>query len=341
MKITRDNYEIWFLDYLEGRLDHPNMEEVRHFLLHHPDLADELDAISISLSIDQTVRFPDKEKLKRDSYDDAALFETWAVAAAEGDLKEEETIAFERWLDKRAVQKEFIRQLKLSKLEPNLEVTFPNKRRLKKKTTVIAVWIKVTAVAAILLIALFLFYPETKNQKRYPITISETTMPPVEIPSASNIPTGKSTVHATLEGKTKQTQVVLASRKNVSRSKTKDQPLKETRQMIPVEMLTARLVTLYSYEPVFNELVLIKIPGPYYAVTNKIPLSEFLRVKLQALKANGPKGFFSREELAVAGLRFFSRLPGNRLTGEKGSDGKLKSISFDTKILAFSIPVNR
>ena len=111
--------------------------------------------------------------------------------------------------------------------------------------------------------------------------------------------------------------------------------------MIPVEMLPTRLVTLYSYEPVFNELVLIKIPGPYYAATNKIPLSEFLRIKLQALKANGPKGFFSREELAVAGLRFFSRLPGNRLTGEKGSDGKLKSISFDTKILAFSIPVNR
>lgn len=341
MKITRDNYEIWFLDYLEGRLDHPNMEEVRLFLLHHPDLADEMDAITLSLSTDQTVRYPDKENLKRDSFDDASLFENSAVAATEGDLNEEETIAFERWLDKRAVQKEFVSQLKLSRLEPNLEITFPNKGRLKKKTTVIAFWTKVTAAAAIFLIALFLFYPETKNQKRYPITISETTIPPVEIPSGSNIPTGKSTIPASLERKTKQKQVVLSSRKNVSRRKTKDQPLNEPRQMIPVEMLPTRLVTLYSYEPVFNELVLIKIPGPFYAVNNKIPLSEFLRIKLQALKANGPKGFFSREELAVAGLRFFSRLPGNRLTGEKGSDGKLKSISFDTKILAFSIPVNR
>jgi len=59
------------------------------------------------------------------------------------------------------------------------------------------------------------------------------------------------------------------------------------------------------------------------------------------MKNQGPKGFFSREEVAVAGLRFFSLLPGKHLTGKKGRDGKLKSITFNTQMLAISIPVNK
>ena len=43
MKITRDNYEIWFLDYLEGRLNDSEKEELHQFLASHHDLAAELD----------------------------------------------------------------------------------------------------------------------------------------------------------------------------------------------------------------------------------------------------------------------------------------------------------
>jgi hypothetical protein len=76
-------------------------------------------------------------------------------------------------------------------------------------------------------------------------------------------------------------------------------------------------------------------------VNNEIPVSEFLNSKLQDLKVNGPKGLITREELALAGLHLFSRLPGKHLTGRKGTDGRLKMISLNTPLLAVSLPVNR
>ena len=73
----------------------------------------------------------------------------------------------------------------------------------------------------------------------------------------------------------------------------------------------------------------------------EIPLTDFLNNKLQSVKGEGPKGFFSREEVILAGLHFFSRLPGNHLTGRKGTDGRLTSISLNTQLLAISVPLNR
>ena len=73
----------------------------------------------------------------------------------------------------------------------------------------------------------------------------------------------------------------------------------------------------------------------------EMPLSEYLKDKYQELKTSNPTEFITREEFTIAGLHLFSKLPGKRLTGRKGSDGRLKTISFNTQLLAFSIPVNR
>ena len=88
MKITRDNYEIWFLDYLVGRLDKEGMEAVQNFLIHHPNLAEELDTEIITLHTDHNSRFAGKESLKKEPLDDPAVFETAAIASMEGDLTE-------------------------------------------------------------------------------------------------------------------------------------------------------------------------------------------------------------------------------------------------------------
>ena len=43
MKITRENYEEHFLDYLEGNLDKQLLDEFKNFLVQNPDLRDELE----------------------------------------------------------------------------------------------------------------------------------------------------------------------------------------------------------------------------------------------------------------------------------------------------------
>ncbi|MFZ4783849.1 MAG: anti-sigma factor family protein [Flavobacteriales bacterium] len=46
MMITRDNYEVYFIDYIDGTLSVDLRQQVEAFLVAHPDLAAELDGLS-------------------------------------------------------------------------------------------------------------------------------------------------------------------------------------------------------------------------------------------------------------------------------------------------------
>ena len=45
MKINRNNYEKWFVDYLDGILDENSEQELHFFLKANPDLAEELESV--------------------------------------------------------------------------------------------------------------------------------------------------------------------------------------------------------------------------------------------------------------------------------------------------------
>lgn len=340
MKITRDNYEIWFLDYLEGRLDQGGMEEVRLFLAHHPDLADELEAIHPVLTVDTNLTFPDKEQLKRTAYDDPAFFETTSIAAMEGDLTEEENNSLEKWLAKNPVQKEFFSQLESCKLQPDPEIHFPGRDQLKRKTTVIAVWTRIASVAAILLLAFFIFYPVKKSSNPTP-SLTTGSIPQQVISPDKNIVAANPANHKVDNKKTGQNLTALASRIKGPKHKIQPPVTVEKRPFIPSVTLQPRSVALNADTPAFTGLIPLKVKEPAYYASKEIPLSEFLSNKLKVLKANNPEEVPTREEVTLAGLRLFTRIPGNRLTGEKGHDGRLRTISFNSQLLAFSIPVNR
>lgn len=58
MKISRSNYEIFFLDYLDGTLSANRVDDFLDFLKNNPDLADELKGVSnISLYSGEQVLF--------------------------------------------------------------------------------------------------------------------------------------------------------------------------------------------------------------------------------------------------------------------------------------------
>jgi hypothetical protein len=45
MRIIRDNYEVYFIDFIDGNLDASLQEEMRLFLVANPDLAEEMDGL--------------------------------------------------------------------------------------------------------------------------------------------------------------------------------------------------------------------------------------------------------------------------------------------------------
>ena len=69
MKITRDNYELYFLDYIEGNLDDNLVDIFIEFLQENPDLKEELQlAGSINIKPESIV-FKGKENLYKEKYD--------------------------------------------------------------------------------------------------------------------------------------------------------------------------------------------------------------------------------------------------------------------------------
>lgn len=341
MKITRENYETWFLDYLEGRLDKQGEEAVGLFLEQHPDLKDELESFSPALLMDRGIGFPGKERLKKSELDDPLLFEQAAIAHMEGDLSGEEAASFRKWLDGHPEKREFTDRMARTRLQPDPGLTFPGRDRLKKKNRVPVMLIRFVAVAASLLLAFFLFLPSERNPGPAAITTTATSPPEMQgNRQVADLPRKEEPHRIAPEH---PVAAAVSTQKRTSALPETETVVREAepRSFEPVQPLAARPVTLVADLPAYDDLVPVRVFGQVYYASGEIPLSEYLNIKLQALKSDGPKGFFSREEVTVAGLRLFSRLPGKHLTGKKGNDGKLKSISFNTQALAFSIPVNQ
>ena len=69
MKINRNNYEIFFLDYHEGNLDAAKLEELLIFVENNPDLKEEFENFEeISIPIDESIKFDLKKSLKKTSF---------------------------------------------------------------------------------------------------------------------------------------------------------------------------------------------------------------------------------------------------------------------------------
>ena len=135
MKITRNNYEQFFLDYFEGNLPDNRVGELMRFLDENPDLRDEFDAFElIRLDGDDGVDFPGKDSLKKSvsagiSPDN---YEEYFAAYVEGDLDKSEIAEVEAFA---VSDPHYGRELELmqqSRLVPDPAIRFPRKGSLKQ-----------------------------------------------------------------------------------------------------------------------------------------------------------------------------------------------------------------
>ena len=135
MKITRNNYEQFFLDYFEGNLPDNRVGELMRFLDENPDLRDEFDAFElIRLDGDDGVDFPGKDSLKKSvsagiSPDN---YEEYFAAYVEGDLDKSEIAEVEAFA---VSDPHYGRELELmqqTRLVPDPAIRFPRKGSLKQ-----------------------------------------------------------------------------------------------------------------------------------------------------------------------------------------------------------------
>ncbi len=165
MMITSENYEIFVLDYLEGKLEPELNLAFLVFLDGNPEIREEIESFEMVKLVSADAEYPDKESLKRVSGDllnEIPVFEKSCIAHLEKDQTDLEFIEFreELFLDpeKQKVYEEFGKTI----LKPGT-VSFDSKNALKKlvperRTKRFLIW-----YAAASVILLFLLTNPFKN----------------------------------------------------------------------------------------------------------------------------------------------------------------------------------
>lgn len=167
MKLDRTTYEIYLIDYLDGKLDAVEVSELLLFLEQNPDLKEEFDGLGeISLAKETKPAF-DASALKKPEYDAAGKnHETLLVAYMEGDLDASQQKELNRTFALYPELRKDAELFKQTRLQPDLAVTYKNKSVLK--VFVIQSYYKtIVRVAAVLLLVSFagIYFSNRETQK--------------------------------------------------------------------------------------------------------------------------------------------------------------------------------
>jgi len=178
MSISEYNYEAYFLDYHEGRMDVATQKELTEFLARHPELKEEFESFeSVSLNeLAEEITFENKESLKRSVANiSASNFDDTAIQYIEETLNAiltNELMAFVKQNPKYENELDLYRK---TKLVADTSIVFDNKKSLKKDSrTRPVIWYYWSAAASIaILIAAYFLFNNNSNQSAT-IVISNT-----------------------------------------------------------------------------------------------------------------------------------------------------------------------
>lgn len=169
-KINRNNYEIYLIDYLDGKLNPLLMDEIHSFFQENPDLKKEFENISsIKLNPDKIV-YEEKIILKKyisKSIVNESNFSDFCIARFEDDLNADEIKALDNYIKENPTKKPEYQLFALSRLETDTSIIFENKRKIKHiflaQTEKRILYSIISVAASLLLVVSTWFYSKINN----------------------------------------------------------------------------------------------------------------------------------------------------------------------------------
>ncbi len=134
MKITRNNYEIYFIDWLEGNLPKTSESEFYQFLEENPDLKNELDGFEEITLEEEVLTFEGKAKLKAipaQQFYEISDIEYLCIADMESDISTTEKESLTEKLTQNRI-KRIHNEFAATRLKADLSIIFLKKKQLKK-----------------------------------------------------------------------------------------------------------------------------------------------------------------------------------------------------------------
>ena len=183
MAITQHNYEVFFIDYHEGRLSAAETSELMAFLAVNPDLKEEFDSYNaIPLNPDLSITYNNKGSLKKSVAIEVGTEDEMIIAYLEGDLSEEKFKAAGDKISKDIEAGKLAGLYRHTMLNADPDIKFPNPDALKRKAGVVfflSAGARYAAAAVIVLLlgitAWFVFNPGvTPERMQYELATLET-----------------------------------------------------------------------------------------------------------------------------------------------------------------------
>jgi len=161
-RINKNNYEAFFLDYHEGRLNSEESQMLLAFLQEHPEFYDEFsDYQEIVLPVPD-IQYPDKAELFKTelTIPEEGDWEFKCIAFMEGDMTDEEIQAFEQERHTDPDKAKVLELYLATQSKPDKAIIYENKQALKKKVVLIPRWVYgVVSAAAVIILGWIIFTP--------------------------------------------------------------------------------------------------------------------------------------------------------------------------------------
>ena len=168
MKISINNYEAYLIDYMEGRLNDAEIQQLKVFCtLNHIDFEELTEDLPILKSPNDS--YDEKEQLFKNKivpFDgiNENNYEERFIAYQELLLDEEEKREVEDFVEQNRFLIKDLRAYAKCKLEPDTNIVFEDKDSLKKTAIVMPLYAKIAAVAAVIALLFGLFWlPKNEN----------------------------------------------------------------------------------------------------------------------------------------------------------------------------------
>lgn len=359
MEITRQNYEAYFIDYLEGNLDEKLVDRFIEFLQKNPDLKEELKLFESLTVLPETATFSKKNKLYKDKFDVEDEFNQAAIAHLEGNLNPKTKREFETYLSTHPDKQDDLNLFSKTILKADTEITFANKNKLYKRTKGKIVLFWAGRVAAVLVLAFAIFSLLDKNvdpvnNENRVAEVKETKQP--EIPQEKTV---REFVHeevqkneAKVEPVTKETtsvqkKEIVASKQESPKNiqKKKAEPVQEEKIVPlrePVENLAVMQPILASIDAPQPAVALAPTKLKYIEIIIEEPVpADDERLLADVVKEKTGIDKLSINKIKKAGLNLVSGFTKDNLSYETNANGKITEIHYDSRLLAFSIPTHK
>lgn len=173
MRINRDNYELFLVNYTEGTLSADIIQEVEDYLMQNPDIKEEFDLFNSDILETSNAVFANKKNLKGIPYDKTTApseyFQQLCVDYIDGELPKNEQLFFKKLIATDVKKQKELTLFAKTKLTPDFSIVYPDKNRIKRFTILTPTFKKYfsvfSAVAAIIIFALMIFNTSTVNDK--------------------------------------------------------------------------------------------------------------------------------------------------------------------------------